>query len=137
MRRSLIEQHHVAARRIVLAEGPQNDGAARGIEAGQRPPEGLAGGRFHRCVQPVILIQGGDDLHRLHTIAREPPREGQRQAEPTFILAEAPDRLLRGLASSGRQGAKAAGALLNKGRGRGNVFFAWLGRGRFRLALSW
>jgi hypothetical protein len=82
--------------RTKLAE---KDGEAGGIQAGQLPPEGLARGRFHRGVQPGILVQGRDDLDRLHAIACAPPLEGQRQAEPTCILAEDPDRLLRGLAS--------------------------------------
>jgi hypothetical protein len=99
MRRRLIQEHDVETVGIVLTKLAEKDGEAGGIKAGQLPPEGLACGRFHCGVQPVILIQGCDDLNRLHTIAREPPREGQMEAEPAFILAEDPDRLLRGLAS--------------------------------------
>ena len=136
-RRRLIQEHEVEAVGRVLTKLAEQDGAAGGIEAGQLPPQGLAGGRFHGGGQPGILIQGCDDLPRLHPLAREPPRAGPMEAEPAFILAEAPDRRPRGLASSGRHGAQTAGALRNNGRGRGHVFFAWLGRGRFSLALSW
>jgi len=99
MRRRLIQDHDVEAIGIMLTQLAEKDGAADGIQAGQLPPEGLARGRFHRCVQPVILVQGRDDLDRLHALACQPLLEGQMQAEPTFILAEDPDRLLRGLAS--------------------------------------
>ena len=99
MRRRLIQEHDIEAVGIVLAKLAEKDGEAGGIEGGQLPPEGLASGRFYRGIQPVILIEGRDDLDRLHPIARESPREGQMPAEPAFILAEDPDGLLRGLAA--------------------------------------
>jgi hypothetical protein len=95
----LIEAHDIEAVGLVLAKLPQKDGEAGGIQAGQLPPEGLPSGRFHRGVQPVILIQGLDDLEGLHAIACEPPVDREVQAEPAFILTEDPDGLCRGLAS--------------------------------------
>ena len=132
----LSEEHDVEVVGIVRANLPQKAGEAGGLQAGQLPPEGRPRGRFHRGVQPGILVQGLDDLEWLHAIAWEPPVDGEGQAEPAFIRAEDPDGLFRGLASSGCQGAAAARALFAKGRGLGDGFFAWLGRGRFRLALS-
>ena len=46
MRRRLIEEANVQALGIVLAAGPQQDGAALGIEAGELPPAGVARGGF-------------------------------------------------------------------------------------------
>jgi hypothetical protein len=137
MRGRLLQEDHIEAISIVLAKLAQKDREAVGIQARQLPPEGIACGRLHGGIEPVILVQRRDDLDGLHAEARESPPERQMQAETAFILAEDPHGLSRRLAPEGRQRAEAAGAVLNKvSRFRG-IFLAWRGRGRFSLALSW
>jgi len=53
-----------------------------------------------------------------------------------FPLGRRPARVGRALAALGSDGAQAARALLNNIRRLGDVFFAWLGRGRCSFALS-
>jgi hypothetical protein len=95
MRRGLIEQDNVQALRIVLPILPQQDGEAVRIEAGQLPPEGLPRGGLHGRIEPVILIQGRDELDRLHAVPREATADGHMQAQATFILAEDPHGSIR------------------------------------------
>jgi hypothetical protein len=75
---------------IVLAKLPQEDGEAVGIEAGQLQPEGLPRAGLHCGREPVILVQGRNDLNRLHARAREPTADGQVQTQAAFILTEDP-----------------------------------------------
>ena len=137
VRWSLVQEHTVETCRIMLAQLAEKDGAAGGIEAGQRPPEGVPRGGLHGGIEPVRLLQGLHNLDRLHAVAREPPVDGPVHAQRALVLAEDPPRLGGCLAASGGHGAEPAAALLEKVSRLGDVFFAWLGRGRFRWALSW
>jgi hypothetical protein len=99
MRWRLIQEQGVEAVGIVLAKLAEKHSETVSIQVEQLPPEGIAGGRVHHGVQQVILVQGLDDLDRLHAIAGEPPGERQMQAELAFSLVEDPDGLRRGLAA--------------------------------------
>jgi hypothetical protein len=59
------------------------------------------------------------------------------EAPPAFVLAAHPHRLRRRLPASGGDGLQAARTLLDTIRGLSRFFLAWLGLGRFRLALRW
>jgi hypothetical protein len=99
MRRSLIEEDNVQALGLGLAAVPQQDGAARGLEAGELPPAGVARGGFHRRREPVRFIERFDDLEGLHTIARDPATHREVQAQAAFVLAKHPHGLHRALAA--------------------------------------
>jgi hypothetical protein len=95
----LIEEDDIATLGIALAKLMEKDSEAVRIQAGQLPPADLPCGRFNGRIKPVILVEGGDNLERLHAIAREPTPERQVQTEPACILAEHPDGLGRRLSS--------------------------------------
>jgi hypothetical protein len=135
--RSLIQEDNVQPLGIVLTKFVQQEIETVGIEAGPLPPEGVAGGGLDRRRQPIRLVQGLDHLYRLHAVACEPPMDRQVQTEACFILAEDPYRLVGRLPASGRDRPEAAGALFDQVSRLGDVFLAWLGRGRLRLAWSW
>ena len=97
MCRGLVQEDDIEAVAIVLAQLLQKDGEAVGIEAGPLPPEGVAGGGLYSGIEPVRLVEGLDDLDRLHAVARQPPVQRQLQAQATFILTENPYRLVRRL----------------------------------------
>ena len=137
MRRGLIQQDNIEALGIVLTELFEKEAEAVGIQARQFPPEGVPRGGLHGRIQPVVLIAGLNDLEWLDSIASETTMDRQVEPEPAFVLAEDPHGLRRGLPASGRDRPEAARALFDKVSRLGNVFFAWLGRGRLSLALSW
>jgi Transposase zinc-ribbon domain len=89
----LIQQDDVQALRIPVATVVQNNGAARGVQAGALPPEGVACRRFHRCIEPIVRIKWLHDLDGLHPIARHAARRGQVQPEATCILTKEAHRL--------------------------------------------
>ena len=133
--RGLVQQDAVETLRIALAKLVKKDAAALGVQAWQLPPERLPGGGFDRRIEPVRLLQRRNNLARLHAVACQPTVEGPVQAQTRFILAEDPHGLVGRLPPSGGASAEATRALLNKIRRLGDVFFAWLGRGRFSFAL--
>src|SRR4029453_1187463 len=133
----LIQQDNVQTLRIVLAKLMQKEVEAVGIEAGPLPPEGGAGGGFGRRIQPVRLVQRFDNLEGLHAKACHAGPGREMEAQPAFVLAENSHRLVRRLPAEGGDGSQAARTLLDKVRCLSGVFFAWLGLGRFSLALSW
>jgi hypothetical protein len=94
MRRSLIQADTVQALRILLAKRLQQDGEAVGLEAGPRPPRGLPRGGLHGGLEPVILVEGLDDLDRLHAVACEATLDGQVQTKATVSLTEDPHGLV-------------------------------------------
>jgi hypothetical protein len=95
MRWSLIEEDKVQTLGLGLPKVPKEDCKAIRIEAGELPLEGLPCGRLHGGREPVIFIQGLDDLARLHVIARQPTV----QAQAPFVLTKDPHGLVRGLAA--------------------------------------
>ena len=133
----LVQQDNVQTLRIVLAKLLQKEGDAVGIEAGPRPPKGVAGGGFDRRLQPVRLVQRCDELEGLHTPAGPAATGREMEAQPAFGVADNAHRVVQPLTSSGGAGPQAARTLLDKVRCLSGVFFAWLGLGRFRLALRW
>ena len=136
MRRGLVKEDNIETRGLVLAKLLEKDTAAGGIEAGQLPPAGVPRGGLHGGIQPVVLIEWLTDLERLAPIPGETTAHRQVKPEPAFVWAEAPHGWRRGLPASGRDGPKAARAWFDKVSRLGNGFLAWLGRGRFRWALS-
>jgi hypothetical protein len=133
----LSEQANVQALRLRLTKRLQQDGEAVGSETRQLPPAGVAGRGFDGGIPPVRLLPRLDALEGLHALAGPAAPEGEVEAPAACVVAEAPHRLGGRLPSSGRAGAQAARALLDTGRRLSRVFLAWLGLGRFRLALSW
>jgi hypothetical protein len=132
----LVQQDNGQTLRIVLTKLLQKEGEAVGIAAGPLPPEGVAGGGCDCRLQPGRLVQRFDALEGLHAVACAPTVEGHVQAQTTCILAADPHGLVGGWPPSGGAGAEATWALLHKIRRGGDVFFAWLGRGRCSFALS-
>jgi hypothetical protein len=124
VRRGLVQQDDGETLRLALATLVKKDAAARGVQAGQLLPASLPGGGFDRRREPVRLLQGLDNLDRLHAVAGEPTVEGHVQAQTTCILAEDPHGLVGRVPPSGGDGAEATRALLNTIRRRGDVFFA-------------
>ena len=96
MRRRLVQENNIETLSIVLAELLQKDAEAVRIEARQLPPEGVPRRGLHGGIEPIRLIQGLDDLERLHAVARQPPVQGQVQAQARFILTEDPYGLVGG-----------------------------------------
>ena len=90
MRGGLVEEDNIETVSLVLAKLLEKDGEAGSIEAGQFPPEGVSRGGLHGRIQPVLLIEGLDDLDRLDAIGRQPPVERQVETQARFILAEEP-----------------------------------------------
>ena len=97
MRGGLVQQDAVQTPGIVLATLVQKETDAVSIEARALPAEGVAGRGCARRLPPVRLVHWGDDLDRLHTVAREPTVAGPGQAQTPCSLAEAPHRLVGGL----------------------------------------
>jgi hypothetical protein len=137
MRRGLVQQDAMETLGVVLAKLPQKDREAVGIAAGQLSPEGVARRGLHGGIQPGVLIEWRNDLDRLDSIPGETTADRQGETKPAFVLAADPHGLCRGLPASGRDGPEAARALCDNVRRLSTVFFAWLGRGRLRLAWSW
>jgi hypothetical protein len=136
MRRGLVQQDDVETLRIMLGKFVQKKGKAGGIQAGQFPPKRVARGGFDRGREPVRFVEWLDNLYRFDPAICEPTADGQVEPEATFLLAEEPYRLVGRLPAEGGNGAQTARALFDQVRGLSNVFFAWLGRGRFSCALS-
>ena len=137
MRGGLVQQDNVQTLCIVLAKLLQKEGEAIGIEAGPLPPEGVAGPGFDGCLQPVRLVQRFDDLEGLHAKAGHAATRREMEAQPAFVMAAPPHRRVRRLPAYGGDGPQAARTLLDTIRGLSRFFLAWLGLGRFSLALSW
>jgi hypothetical protein len=137
MRGRLVQNDDMKTRGLGLPTLPQQDGEAIRIEARQLPPKGLARGRLDGGIEPGILLQRCDHLHWFHPVARQPPVPRQVQAQACCLLAADPHRLGGRLPASGRDRPEAAWALFDKVRRLGDLFLAWLGRGRLRLAGSW
>src|SRR5262245_14093112 len=95
----LVQQDNVQTLRIVLAKLLQKEVEAVGIEAGPLPPEGVAGGGFDRRIQPVRLVQRFDDLEGLHAKTCHAATGWEMEAQPAFVVAENPHRLIRRLTS--------------------------------------
>ena len=107
-----------------LADVPQKDGEALGSEAGALPPAGVARGGFQRRLEPGRVRERCADLEGLHAIPCDPATHREGQAQAAFVLAKHPHGLPRALAASGRDGAQAAGALLDKVHRGCDGFFA-------------
>ena len=97
MRWGLVQQDNVETLRLVLAKLLQKEAEAVGIEAGPLPPEGGAARGFDGCVQPVRLVQRVDDLEGLHAKACHAAPRRKLEAQPAFVMAENPHRLVRPL----------------------------------------
>jgi len=133
----LIEEHDIQTLCIVAPKLPQEGREALRIDGREFPPEGLASGGFDGRIEPIVFIQGLDQLEGLHPAPGEAATGRQMQAQAAFILAEQAHRLRRLLPRKCHDRPEAARQLFDEISRRGGVFLACWGRGRLSLACNW